>query len=132
MGRRGKVPGATDPSAAAAGSLRRKIDEGWARLGLPGQPSTGGNRVHASASPFEGPCERMNWLGTAVGDDAFGRALLGAGVPVATAEAWRADPMVAHDGAQRSLFDLLEDHDAAACLVKARAVVAGGAAAAKL
>jgi hypothetical protein len=136
---RGVVLGATDPAAAATGSLRRKIYERWEELGLPARPDTGDNGVHASASPFEGLCERMNWLGgggggsgngngggavAAVGDDPFGRALLGAGVPAATVEAWRSDPQVPFEGSQRSIFDLLEDNDADACLAKARAVVA--------
>ena len=55
--------GATDPNVAVAGSARRTIFEEWEKLGLPGQPNTGNNGVHASASPFEGLAERVNWLG---------------------------------------------------------------------
>jgi hypothetical protein len=59
---RGKVLGATDPSAAEAGSARRMILEDYQKLGLKGKPNTGDNGVHASASPFEALSERMNWL----------------------------------------------------------------------
>ena len=59
----GKVLGATDPTQAAAGSLRRQILERWRELGLKAEPNVGDNGVHASASPFEGLAERMNWIG---------------------------------------------------------------------
>ena len=56
-----KVLGATDPSTASEGSVRRAIFDKWEELGLAKQPSTGENGVHASASPLEGLFERMNW-----------------------------------------------------------------------
>jgi hypothetical protein len=34
----------------------------WEELGMGYEPNTGDNCVHASASPFEGLAERMNWL----------------------------------------------------------------------
>ena len=34
----------------------------WEALGLGFVPNVGENSVHASASPFEGLAERMNWL----------------------------------------------------------------------
>ena len=36
----------------------------WQDHGLTAEPDVGNNVVHASASPFEGMCERMNWLET--------------------------------------------------------------------
>ena len=35
----------------------------WKEYGLAEIPNVGDNAVHASASPFEALCERMNWLG---------------------------------------------------------------------
>ena len=59
---RGKVLGPTDPAQAPEGSLRATILKDWKTLGLEYQPNVGDNGVHASASPFEGLAERMNWL----------------------------------------------------------------------
>lgn len=56
------VLGPTDPTAAPEGSLRNMILKDWEALGLAYEPNTGDNCVHASASPFEGLAERMNWL----------------------------------------------------------------------
>merc|ERR1712014_474259 len=77
---RGKVLGPTDPAEAPADSLRGKILADWEKLGLQSVPNVGDNGVHASASPFEGLAERMNWLSTPLAQDAYATALLGAGV----------------------------------------------------
>ena len=53
------IVGATDPTAATKGSLRNKILEEWKALGLPFEPSTADNGVHASAGPVEGMRERV-------------------------------------------------------------------------
>ena len=53
--------------------------------------------MHASASPFEGLAERTNWLGVAIADDSFGKALLAAGVPEETIKKWSSDPQVTYD-----------------------------------
>ena len=55
------------------------------------------DQVHASASPFEGLAERTNWLGVAIADDSFGKALLAAGVPEETIKKWSSDPQVTYD-----------------------------------
>ena len=55
---RGKVLGATDPTTADEGSLRREILDKYADLGLTEVPNVGDNGVHASASPFEALAER--------------------------------------------------------------------------
>lgn len=109
---RSEVLGATNPADAAVGSVRREILDKWEALGLSSKPNVGENGVHASASPFEALSERMNWTGVALADDAFGRALLAAGVPAATVASWTEDPQVVLDGKKGSLFDLLEDRDA--------------------
>ena len=59
---RGKVLGPTDPKLAPGDSLRGHMLKEWNALGLEYQPNVGDNCVHASASPFEGLAERMNWL----------------------------------------------------------------------
>merc|ERR1711972_590281 len=100
---RGKVLGPTDPKDGPPGSLRRKIYDEWQALGLPGQPNTGDNGVHASASPFEALCERMNWLEVQCKDDAYCRALTKAGVTEATIKAWSMDPQVKQDSGKKRL-----------------------------
>jgi len=112
---RGKVLGPTDPAAAPADSLRGIILADWVNLGLKTVPDTGDNGVHASASPFEGLCERLNWLKAPLEADDFGAQLLAAGIPADTIKEWSVDPQVKG----RSLFDSLEDLDASACIAKA-------------
>eukprot|EP00468_Gymnochlora_sp_CCMP2014_P009364 CAMPEP_0167751836 /NCGR_PEP_ID=MMETSP0110_2-20121227/6800_1 /TAXON_ID=629695 /ORGANISM="Gymnochlora sp., Strain CCMP2014" /LENGTH=368 /DNA_ID=CAMNT_0007637377 /DNA_START=232 /DNA_END=1338 /DNA_ORIENTATION=+ len=116
---RGKVLGATDPKKAAAGSVRNDIFLKYKELGLSGEPNTGDNGVHASASPFEALAERMNWLEADAKTDAFGTAMLNAGIPMETITAWTVDPQVEFEGGKASLFDLLEDMNSTECLKKA-------------
>merc|ERR1711920_1025634 len=104
-------------------SLRGKILADWKTLGLKSEPNVGDNGVHASASPFEGLAERMNWLETPCRKDAYCKALLRAGVEEATINAWAVDPQVNIGGGKKgSLFDALEDMDAQACIDKATAL----------
>eukprot|EP01039_Chlorochromonas_danica_P000497 gene497-536_t len=109
---RGKVLGPTDPKAAPSDSLRGHIYTEWQSFGLAHEPNTGDNCVHGSASPFEGLAEKMNWLGLTPHEDAFGAACLSAGLSEETLKAWSRDPQV--NG--RSVFDQLEDTDAAECI----------------
>jgi len=113
---RSKVLGSTDPKTADKLSLRHLIYDDWAALGLKACPNTGDNGVHASASPFEALAERANWLGVSPTKDLFGRALLVMGLEPVTLKAWYDDPLVDFEGKKQSLFDLLEDLDAAQCL----------------
>ncbi|KAL7578315.1 hypothetical protein ACA910_012726 [Epithemia clementina (nom. ined.)] len=120
---RSNVLGPTNPAEAPEGSIRRAILADYEKLGLSAEPNKGDNGVHASASPFEGLAEKMNWLGKAVGDYSFGRAILAAGVAKKTVEEWSVDPRVTlPDGSQCSLFDALEDLDVADCLEKLKEV----------
>jgi len=116
---RGKVLGATDPTTAVDGSVRKQILTDWKALGLTAEPNVGNNGVHASASPFEGMCERMNWVGASADEDPFFQALLKAGVPKDTIMSWTKDPQVAWEGGKASLFDLFEDINATESLEKA-------------
>jgi len=122
---RGDILGPTDPAKAPAASLRGLINADWEKLGLPGAPNVTDNGVHASASPFEGLAERMNWLERPLADDPFGKTLLDAGIAEATLKAWTVDPRVPMpDGKAGSLFDALEDLDLSACVEKAKAIAA--------
>ena len=117
---RGKVLGPTDPAKAPDGSLRGTLFAEWERLGLPGVPNVTDNGVHASASPFEGLAERMNWLERPLADDPFGQMLLERGIEEATLQAWTLDPRVPMPGGgSGSIFDALEDLDLHECADKA-------------
>jgi hypothetical protein len=111
---RGKVLGPTDPKEAPEGSLRNLILKDWETLGLAYEPNTGDNCVHASASPFEGLAERLNWLKVQPEDDSFGARALAAGISAATLKEWSVDPQVKG----KSIFDQLEDTDANECLAR--------------
>lgn len=119
---RGKVLGPTNPADAPKDSLRGGALADWQNLGLAAQPSTGQNCCHASASPFEGLAERMNWLGFKVEEDTWGKELLSAGVRKETIDAWTLDPVVKYgDKANptlKSIWDTLEDMDAKTCIDK--------------
>mmetsp|Transcript_28754 Transcript_28754/g.61721 ORF Transcript_28754/g.61721 Transcript_28754/m.61721 type:complete len:394 (-) Transcript_28754:422-1603(-) len=120
---RGQVLGATDPSEAPKGSIRRSILDEYKKLGLKSKPNTGDNGVHASASPFEALAERNNWLGKSVEEDSYGKGLIAAGVPLETIAKWSGDSQVSvegetKDGKTMSVFDTLEDLDADTILAK--------------
>lgn len=116
---RGKLLGPTDPKDAPADSLRGKVLADWKALGLKSEPNTGDNGVHASASPFEGMAERMNWLGHSCRKDAFCTALVKAGVKEATIKHWSVDPQINLGGGKKgSMFDSVEDMDCQASLEK--------------
>ena len=124
---RGKVLGPTDPAAAPADSLRGKINSDWEALGLAAPPNVGDNGVHASASPFEGLAEKMNWLKLDPAEDTFAKALLDAGVSMDMLKAWTVDPQVVlpgGDGKKGSLFDQLEDMDFTPAVEKCKALAA--------
>ena len=124
---RGDVLGPTDPASAPADSLRGKIMANWQDLGLETPPNTGDNGVHASASPFEGLAEKMNWLQADPADDKFASAILAAGVPMEMLKAWTVDPQVllpGGDGKKGSLFDQLEDMDFPKAVEKCKAIAA--------
>jgi len=121
---RGKVLGPTDPSTAPDGSIRKFIFDEWETLGLSAAPNKGDNGVHASASPFEGLAERMNWMGKGLEDDSFGSAMLKSGISAETIKAWSVDPRVKLPGdeGEGSIFDALEDMDVGPCLDKLKAI----------
>ena len=121
---RGKVLGPTDPAEAPADSLRGVIMKRWKKLGLAYEPNVGDNGVHASASPFEALCERMNWLKEPMNKDPYGRALLDAGISAKWIEEGTVDPQVDLGDSKGSLFDSVEDFDTGACLDKLKSLAA--------
>jgi len=115
------VLGATDPTKAAAGSLRSQILQKWEELGLASKPNMGDNGVHGSASPFEGFVERANWLGASMDEDDTAHALLAAGVAKQKIRQWMQDPQVEmSDGELGSLFEAFEDLSVKEMLKKAQ------------
>eukprot|EP00492_Amphilonche_elongata_P005517 TRINITY_DN822_c0_g1_i1.p1 TRINITY_DN822_c0_g1~~TRINITY_DN822_c0_g1_i1.p1 ORF type:complete len:180 (+),score=44.23 TRINITY_DN822_c0_g1_i1:509-1048(+) len=118
---RQKILGPTDPSTAPADSIRGTIYRDWEKLGLEKQPNTGDNGVHASASPFEGLAEHMNWLKKEAKDCAFGQLMLKCGFSEQQIKDWGVDPQVQIDtkGAKGSCFDALEDMNSFDCIMKA-------------
>jgi len=123
---RGDWLGVTDPGKAAKGSIRATLFTDWEKYKLPAEPNTGDNGVHGSASAFEGLAERMNWLqGTYdASTDDFAKALKGVGLEGDLLAKWSKDPVVKlEDGSMGSLFDALEELDAAACVTKIAALV---------
>jgi len=123
---RSVVLGATDPTEAPVGSVRRSILDGYKELGLTTKPNTGDNGVHASASPFEALAERVNWLGVDIKEDQFGKGLLAA-IGEDSIKKWSGDCQVVVDGetkegATMSIFDALEDLDADVVLTKVKRI----------
>jgi diadenosine tetraphosphate (Ap4A) HIT family hydrolase/nucleoside diphosphate kinase len=115
---REKVCGVTDPAQSDAGSLRGQVFKDWKDLGLEAEPNVGENAIHASASPFEGLSERMNWLNFKCEIDSFGAKMLEAGISMKTIKEWCKDPQVNTGEKMGSCYDALEDMDAADCLEK--------------
>jgi len=115
---RNEILGGTDPKTAHIDSARHLIYSNWKGLGLKACPDTGDNGVHASASPFEAMSERCNWLGADISKDFYGAAAVASGVPLEMLKAWTDDPPVNFEGKKQSIFDLLEDMNAADCLKK--------------
>jgi nucleoside diphosphate kinase len=125
---RGQVLGPTDPSTAPESSIRGLIFANWQELGLAGEPNTGTNGVHASASPLEAMYERCNWLGIQYDQDPFGSYLLECQIPLEFLEHFGQDPQVILPvegpngelvpGGEGSCWDHLEDSDTSACVDK--------------
>jgi len=114
---RGSVLGPTDPVTAPEDSLRGMFYKNWESYGLSSIPNVGDNAVHASASPFEALAEKMNWVGMKAEEDEFGAALLKF-MDKNTLSEWSKDAQVTYGpvSIKKSVFDSVEDTDAAQCL----------------
>lgn len=113
---RTNIIGATDPTAAEKGSLRRTIMEDWKALGLGFEPSTADNSVHASAGPVEGMRERMIWLSSKVEEDSFGKQMIAAGVKPEMIAKLCANEVVKVGNQSGPAFDVFEEVDSSAAL----------------
>jgi len=60
----------------------------------------------------------MNWLDKSIQRDPFGSALLKAGASKKTLKEWSLDPRISMEDGVGSVFDALEELDAADCLAK--------------
>lgn len=109
------------PEHTVVGSLRHTLHSEWKKLGLPEEPKEVG--IHSSQSPFQAMIESMNWLGTELHEDHFGKALLANGVPKDTILAWLQDPIVQHDGLEVSVLSCFRGLNAKECLDRAREIV---------
>ena len=58
----GDLLGPTDLTNAPESSIRGNIFKNCSEQGLTKEPTIADNGMHASASPLEGLCEKMNWL----------------------------------------------------------------------
>merc|ERR1712127_173414 len=106
----------TNPADAPKGSIRRDILKTYKKLGLESIPNKSDNGVHASASPFEGLVERMNWMNRKLTKDDFGKQLLQKRISKKKLNEWSTDPRVKLPcGETGSLFDYVEDLDASRC-----------------
>lgn len=74
--------------------MRRHVYDNYKSLGLKSKPNVGLNGVHASASPFEGLAERLNWVGAQLETDGFGKAMLAADISKEMVLDWTNDPQV--------------------------------------
>lgn len=116
---RGELLGPTDPVTAPETSLRGMFYKNWKEYGLEEIPNVGDNAVHASASPYEALCERMNWLETPAADDEYGAEVLKL-IPAKVLDEWKNDPQVTFGTPEvkQSLFDSVEDMNSDDCLAK--------------
>jgi len=85
------VIGATNPEKADPKSIRGLARIQWDELGLPEEPDTMDNVIHAAHSPMEAVANQCNWLGLSAGATSFGRALHAANVPKPQVIQWLDD-----------------------------------------
>lgn len=83
-----KLIGGDDPATAEAGSLRSLIYNSYEELGLESRPTISSNALYVSASPLRALVDRCNWLSREIGEDEYGRMLLGRGVPESVVSDW--------------------------------------------
>jgi len=113
---RNKLCGATDPTAAEAGSVRNELLVHKVQTGMV-DVNKGSNGVHMSAGPLEGMVELQRFFSSAdkklpFADLAFGHALAGQGLSAEQVQKLASNVDVTHDGKNISVFDLTEEMDA--------------------
>ena len=109
--------GATNPTNATAGSLRRKFLEQKEQIGM-SEVTQGTNGIHLSAGPLEGMIEYRRFFSDhTVGvipfeNTVFGRLLISRGLAAQSIEALSGNPTFLQEGRRTSAFDLTEECDA--------------------
>lgn len=103
--------GATDPALASPNSLRGKMLEHYADLGLEHKPNVSMNCVHASAGPIEAIRERSTWIQFPLLEDPFTKMLVSQGVPAALIERCANNETITIGDKTGPAFDLFEDVD---------------------
>jgi nucleoside diphosphate kinase len=106
---RSEVIGATDPSRAVEGSLRKSLLDQWKELDLPYPPNMTENGVHASAGPVEGLKERIIWTAIDISKDPYTIELLNQGFSINQIEQFLENPLIQFEGKKESVFDFTED-----------------------
>ena len=117
---RSKLAGATNPTAAEAGSIRNQLLKNQAALKL-ADVSQGANGIHLSAGPLEGMVEAQRFFsdhdqGPPLGwtDFAFGSLLQTEGLKADGIEHLTQNPLLEAPQGEESAFDITEEVDAAA------------------
>jgi hypothetical protein len=121
---RSDLIGASDPQEAPPSSVRGTLASKWNDFGLKALPDEEDNGIHVSASPFEALVEKMNWLNAKVNQDAFGKALLAAGISEEAQKAWMTNPPVCFQDKKRPVFEYFKDLDFTDCVDRATKVSA--------
>lgn len=102
--------GATDPSRAAAGSVRQVLHEQHARLRID-KVDQGSNCIHCSAGPVEGMSEVARFLEVPLAQTSFGRRLADSGVPANQIELLTQNPLL-EPATTMPAFDATEEKNA--------------------
>ena len=108
--------GDTDPSSAHSHSIRRKIYENWAGLGLECQPNILKNAVHASKSAFEAFAERAIWLSQPALEDSFALRLTALGISHEKINWWLRNPEVGG----KSILERMRGLGSERCIARAQ------------
>jgi hypothetical protein len=112
---RTEMTGATDPSRAAPGSIRRMLRERSRELGL-GEVTTATNGVHCSAGPFEAMLEFCRFFSDHAGKDLlrasatpFGQMLQERGLKQKDIAALAKNPLLGEGSAAAYVFNQTEE-----------------------
>ena len=105
------VIGIGNPRDSKKGSLAKTISDQYERLDLSEQPINGHSVIHGSSSPLEGLAERCNWFSRDIGEDEYGRVLLGRGIPEGVIERWFTTQLESPETSSRGLSRRKDTHN---------------------
>jgi len=114
------MTGATNPTRAAQGSIRRWLLENREELGL-SEVSSGRNGIHVSAGPLEGMVELLRFMSDPsaplnLGEMGFGQLLLQSGFNLQMIERLASNPTLKSGATSAPAFDLTEERNAEAAM----------------